>query len=83
MAEADVKSAKHVDGVDLSPKQFQYFPVRLGFIQADVNWWRDSTVPIRRDRFTEQMFVFLVTLAGSILLQSACVVTKGESKGIF
>lgn len=40
-------------------------------------------VPIRRDRFTEQMFVFLVTLAGSILLQSACVVTKGESKGIF
>lgn len=82
MAEADVKSAKHVDGVDLSPKQFQYFPVWLGFIQADVNWWRDSTVPIRRDRFTEQMFVFLVTLAGSILLQSACVVTKGVAPKI-
>ena len=44
---------------------------------------RPSAVPIRRDHFTEQMFVFLVTLAGSILLQSGCVVTKGESKGPF
>ena len=44
---------------------------------------RHSTVPIRRDHFTEQMSVFLVTLAGSILLQSACVATKGKSKGTF
>lgn len=40
-----------------------------------------SSYPARS--FYRQMFVFLVTLAGSTLLQSACVVTKGESTRTF